>query len=295
MKRIFAYLLIFSVLILLLTSASALKAECNMLLDENQSVISIWRFEGRGTVELPLPLDVDSYEIEGGLALQSPEGLSIFIGRTNKTAIAFESRLMVEENDNISLLRAFLPVIEAVDVSLHGPKNTEFVSTNPVATLMDSEAGPKAFWSLSNVKQIYVTYQSIENEIEGGEALLEEQETGFSMPEIPSFVWFILAGLLALMILAKFAFFALKITGPWWLSRGMVNVMKSFPDAEQKLIVFLVKNRGRADMKKLKGLALEDANLGAMLESLKGKSVVEITGEGDKKEIRLTKWFRYLQ
>jgi uncharacterized membrane protein len=294
MKKFLIYLIFFS--ILLSNYSTALVGDCTIIVAENGNSFVIITLEGEGTVDLPLPLDVNEPEIEGALYVQTEDGIELSIGSTQYADIAYQTSLFTEKTQDEWNFYMHLPEINFLDITLSLPENAIILNTKPLGVMKQEEGSKNIYWELREEDAVNVTYKFSISEITTTTTIIAPTTTISSEKEKgeETYYWAISFIMIALIAIAAYYFQQRKKQQQKIKSTdGMLNIIRTLTENERKVVEILLEHGGelrRNDLGKISKIS--KSSLSVALHNLENKNIVEIDRTFTVHNITLTEWFK---
>lgn len=148
MGRKIPFLAFVAALVTFAASASALSGTYSVIVADNGNAAVVLSVEGEGTVDVPLPLDVESYAVDGALYVPSENGVELSIGSTGRASLIFETALLTSKSGDKWRFEMALPELDSCTVTLFLPENAAISSTQPKAAVSSDSGSKTLLWQL---------------------------------------------------------------------------------------------------------------------------------------------------
>lgn len=140
----------------------AMTADYSVNIDSVGNAQAILTLNGSGTIDLPLPVDVASPQVSGALYVQSPQGIKVSIGSTEKATISYSSSAITSKSEGVWAVELGLPNTDSVSVMVGLPGNALVSVTQPTATIEQQGNKTMVSWNVSDGRERVVAQYSLE-------------------------------------------------------------------------------------------------------------------------------------
>ncbi|MBD3262347.1 MAG: hypothetical protein GF334_11900 [Candidatus Altiarchaeales archaeon] len=270
-----------------LNCCAQLSANYNVVVEENGNALVILVVKGIGTINVPLPLDVQTPAVRGALYVQASNGVEVSIDADGSSTIMYQTALLTSREGDRWDFNMKLPSFDSASVLVSIPENTKISSTAPQAAISHVGESKNILWDVKPLEQglVEASYSFTQTPLpqinRGGDNLVQAVA--------------LFAVVLALLVLAYVAFNLIKSQGEITLSSGKQNVLKTLTGNEVKILDTLISNQG--DMKRNtleRTTQIAKSSLASSLHNLERRNIIEIDKSYTIHQIRLTEWFKNL-
>jgi len=297
--------LIFCIISLLSAlNVGAISGVYDITVAENGNSFVVLSLTGNGTVNVPLPLDVESLNVENALYIQTENGIDILLADDSAVVIYTSSILTSKTRDEWNF-EMELPNLDSAAVTVSFPKNVMVSRTSLGGMIKNLENSIDVSWELENFgesKNVFVYYKfsgiavktTTSSKTTTPEEKIEEKEN-------PS-AYLLFAVILLMLLFIAYFFMSKKNEkkeskrkDEIVLSKEKRNVMKTLSGNEIKIINVLLENKGkmlRNDLEKISGIP--KSSLSVAIGNLERKNVIQVDKSEWTHEVELTEWFKSL-
>ncbi len=288
MKRLFAVLLLAALAPQVV--AAGLTGTYKITVLENGNAQVLLSLNGTGTINIPLPLDVPSPSVEGGLYLDAPNGIDLFVGTARRASVGYESTLLTTKSDawNFEML---LPNLDGALITVSMPRDVEIINASPNASVTKTSVATELRWNLSSTNGTAIAaryrFVALQNETRA--------ETPAPQPQVQQS--YAIYALVFVILFAVIATLALRLRKPEEIraTSGAENVMKTLTENELTIVKLLLANGGGMKRNKLERESkLAKSSLASALYRLEQRNIVNVDKTSAVHYVKLTDWFRSL-
>jgi len=284
----------FILIITLSLPAAALSSTTNVVLEENGNSAVFMVFEGEGTVEVPLPLDVPEPLVEGALYVISQQGVQLSLEGDDTAVLSYTSSILTSKNEGVWSFSFQTPETKNNEVILSLPLNSNLKNVEPRGVVSVNEDSRVVNWQTSGRKTLSAAFEytkasptsTVSKETTTIESRQVDDETGLG----DYLVYIILLVAIAAVILFSYQ---KKTKKP---SKGMIKVMRTLSGNEYKMVDTLLKQKEfgmrRSDLERASSLA--KSSLAMSVTNLERKNIVDVDRTRTVHYIELSKWFKEL-
>lgn len=267
-------------LLLLCSLASAATSSYDVTIEEGGNALVVLVISGEGTVNVPLPLDVGSPTVEGGIYLTAENGIDIVV--IDSASVIYKSNLLTIDQEGVWVFDLELSDTATSSLTLSLPKTVSIQESSPAATITQTDDSVNLLWTLSGDNLVTVSYTLGELSSEAS----TQQPADYSMIII---VLVVIVILLAVFLLKKKTSKAKPVTS------GKQNVLKTLTDNERSVVEALMRHGGEIRRNKLEKLTgISKSSLAGTLTNLESRNVVEIDKSRNVHLVALSGWFSSL-
>ena len=288
-------------------SKTAMSANYSIFVEENGNAFINLDIYGSGTINLPLPLDVTSPEVERALYIQAPNGVDVFVGTGGSARVTYQSSLLTTKPSDFWEFEMQLPDVSSIRAVLSLPRDVEISKTGPQASIATEGHFMNLYWDIDSPlnETIIVKYRFIKAPpitAAAPPSTRTPAPTGVPVPlktaEPPSEESAITKiGGLVLIIGVSSLFYYTKMKGRQKIrpSYGSQNVMNTLTENELKIVNILLENGGEIKRNKLERTTdIAKSSLASALYRMEERNILEVDKTGVIHHVRLTEWFRSL-
>jgi len=121
----------------------------SVIVAENGNAAVVLFLDGEGAVEIPLPLDAETYAVDGALYMPSENGVEVSIASAGSASVIFETALLTSKSGDNWAFEMEVAEFESGSVTVFLPENTTVSSTEPKATVSASDDSKTLLWQVS--------------------------------------------------------------------------------------------------------------------------------------------------
>ncbi|MBD3310462.1 hypothetical protein GF351_04540 [Candidatus Woesearchaeota archaeon] len=269
-------------LLMLLPAAHAQSAVYDIIVEENGDSAVILQIEGKGTFNIPLPLDVSNPTVKGGLYLQAENGIDVSVPNTEKAMIVYRTSLLTSKRGEQWTFDTELPDLESNEITVSLPPNAIIVATEPSGSISQDMKYLKINWNL-----------------EGNDTIKAVYTFGEEPLDITRYDTFLIILIAVMVFVIFFLVFLLVKRGkgkPQKMDKAKQHIMKTLSKNEAILLSLLLENEGGLKRNKLeKQSRLAKSSLASTLNSLERKNIIRVDKTYTVHYIELTDWFKSLK
>ncbi|MEM2918367.1 MAG: hypothetical protein QXY62_02580 [Candidatus Altiarchaeota archaeon] len=296
-------------ILIVIPNSSAISGIYDITVAENGNSFVVIALDGNGTVNIPLPLDVESLIVENALYLQAENGIDILLA-DDSAFIAYYSSILTSKKGDTWDFEMEIPILRTAEITLSLPKNVAIIETSPKAMIKNLENSVDVYWELKNFgenKKISLSYKFLEAPMKTivTTTFLTTKVSTEEKQEIREEAIYIIA-ILVILIVAFISYSKFKKrSNPKKiengndhgiiLSKGKRNVMKTLSGNEIKIITVLLEHNGkmlRNELEKISGIP--KSSLSVAINNLERKNILQVDKSEWTHEVELSEWFKAL-
>lgn len=239
---------------------------------------------GNGTINVPLPLDVESPTVRGALYLTAVNGIDISFD--SESIIAYSTQLLTHKEGEIWTFWAELPNISFESAVVSLPDDASIIATEPEAFIEQGDESVEVTWKDIWGEDVAIDYRFVQ--------IRKETTTTIpvAVPEGGSGHLLWIAVLLMLIIVLLIYW---RGRSKLVLSKGKRNVMKIMTGNEYRIVVLLLEYKDGLKRSILeRKLRIAKSSLAFALYNLEQKNILTLDKTGDWHHVALTEWFKSL-
>ncbi len=271
MRKAINYFLFILIFTLAQVSAGIDNAEYQIIIQENGNAIVAIVFEGDGKIDFPLPQDVMTIEIEGGLYVLENGSATIAIGTTKKAIVVYKTTHLTQKSNKEWKFNMELEEITNKDIIVTMPEEAIIKTSSPSAFIETGELTKLHFEDTNNMGIVY----SFPVSPNGG--TWKSKNLYWLIALIPT-----LLGL----------FYILKIAKTKKISARQEQIIQTLTKNEEGIVKLLLGSRKPLKRNLIeKKLGIAKSSLAATLNNLERKKILTIDKSYTTHTIKLNKWF----
>ncbi len=285
-------------------NVSAISGTYDITVAENGNSFVFLSLAGNGTIHVPLPLDVESLNVENAIYIQAENGIDILLS-DDSAVVTYTSALLTSKTGDEWNFETKIPDFDSIYATVSLPRNVIISKSSPKNGFMKNlENSTDISWELQNPKGENISVYYLFSETTEAKITLttipEELEEKKEIDK--TFYYFIVAAMI--MVLILYYLFVYRKSeekkednrkDEIVLSKEKRNVMKTLSGNEIKIINVLLENKEkmlRNDLEKVSGIP--KSSLSVAINNLERKNVIQVDKSEWTHEVELTEWFKSL-
>lgn len=288
------------------TCYAQLSGAYDITVEENGNAVVLLAMDGNGTVNLPLPLDVESLLVEGGLYVQRSNGIDVSSGIGDRILVAYKTSLLTYKEGGVWNLFIEIPRLQNASVLVSLPDEALVVNTTPDGRISIEGSSKNIYWDIDpeHAAGVSVSYYYTPAGVARTDTTTEAEYTTTTATaantaiaqttpnhDVLTLVAATITGI-AIVVAIALILHARKSGNN---ISGKKKVLKTLTPNELKIVTMLLDAGGEMRRNELeKNSQMAKSSLASVLYSLEKRNVVMVDKTTNTHRVGLTEWFKTL-
>jgi hypothetical protein len=269
---------VLGLLLLVGPACAQLTGSYNVVLDEDGSAIVTLVVSGKGTINVPMPLDVRSPAVRDALYVKAKNGVDVSIDAEGQSTIVYKSSLLTYRSGDSWTFRMDLPKFDSASVVVYVPYTASVIETDPNTAVSQVGRSKNMIWNVKPEDTSYVAaeYSFLKTDLsQSGESSMKNA-----------------ALTVAITLLIGLGIIWVVRWGGGKLSGRQREALGALTADERLVAQAILKSDGIDEGELTVRLKMPEAQVQSIVRGLEGKKIILVErGEGAA-SIRLSEWFK---
>jgi len=298
------YPLFFLVFFLIPLASAEVNGDYHIVVDEDGKALIFLLLEGNGTINLPLPLDVEEIEVDGALTFDAENGLDVVVSDDETASLIYKTDLLTVEKDGEVEMEMTLPELDSISILVSLPPEAQIKAVKPKASVTPSPQSVNILWTFTypSPKTFKIGYSlppETSQPLSTTSTSLTSSSSTTSFPpskisHLPkSYVMFMLLIFVVFGGVAYLTFkrlFSSKVIRP---TAGQERIMKTLTGNEYKIVEILIQHGGGMKRNQLEKISnLSKSSLAGALFNLERRGILIVDKSNVVHYVELSDWFK---